>query len=234
MHLSSRRMSHDRGQDQGSVTDRGQDRGQARVTDRNQGRGQAAGAFFGWRLRSHRIYPVLLAVGLWLLLAVGLWLLPAAQAVAAEPAPRPLVVAFHALEGRPERQFMQEVIERWNSQHPEMTAVLAAPPTDETANPLRNLIKPALGEGPEVPVDLSTIPDLLDSFGANFAVYAWAGAILPLNESNRPLVANEVLQDFLPSVLLQGIYEADGLIYSLAPSDNGVGLWGAAVAAAEN
>ncbi|MCX8501889.1 MAG: extracellular solute-binding protein [Alphaproteobacteria bacterium] len=160
--------------------------------------------------------------GLW----VGFGLHAPASLMAAENEVKPLVVAYHAPANRPERLFMQEVIERWNSQHPDMLAVLAEPPADETISPLRNLIKPALGEAPEGFTLPTNIPDLVDNFGANFAVYAWASAILPLNETGRPLIGNEVLQDFLPSVLLQGIYEADGLIYSLAPSDNGVGLWG--------
>lgn len=64
------------------------------------------------------------------------------------------------------------------------------------------------------------LPDLLDFDGPNLQAFAYAGYMRPIDD----LVSDELLADFLPSIIAQGSY--DGRLYSLGQYDAGLGIWG--------
>ncbi len=63
------------------------------------------------------------------------------------------------------------------------------------------------------------LPCLLDFDGPNLYNYAWAGYLRPIDE----YVSDELLGDFLPSIIDQGTYA--GSLYSLGTFDSGLGIW---------
>jgi len=64
------------------------------------------------------------------------------------------------------------------------------------------------------------LPCLLQIDGPFLAEFAWPGDLRPLDD----FVSKELLADLLPSIRAQGTY--DGHLYSIAPYENGLGLWG--------
>lgn len=64
------------------------------------------------------------------------------------------------------------------------------------------------------------LPDLLDFDGPFLYNYAWAGHLIPIDD----YVPQEMLDDFLPSIIAQGTY--DGQLWSLGQFDSGLAIWG--------
>jgi multiple sugar transport system substrate-binding protein len=64
-----------------------------------------------------------------------------------------------------------------------------------------------------------TLPCLLEFDGPLLAEFAWPGYLQPIDKFVPP----EMLNDFLPSIVMQGRYQ--GRLYSLAQYDSGFGLW---------
>lgn len=65
-----------------------------------------------------------------------------------------------------------------------------------------------------------TLPCVLELDGPQLAEMAWPQYLQPIDRFVTP----ELLNDFLPSIVAQGIYQ--GRLYSLGQYDSGVGLWG--------
>jgi multiple sugar transport system substrate-binding protein len=64
------------------------------------------------------------------------------------------------------------------------------------------------------------LPCLLDFDGPFLYNYAWSGYLLPLDK----YVSDEMKNDFLPSIIAQGMYA--GSLYSLGTFDSGLSIWG--------
>ena len=65
-----------------------------------------------------------------------------------------------------------------------------------------------------------TLPCVLDFDGPLLAEYAWPHYFLPIDQ----FVPQEMLNDFLPSIVAQGSYQ--GRLFSLGQFESGVVLWG--------
>lgn len=66
------------------------------------------------------------------------------------------------------------------------------------------------------------LPDVLDLDGPTMANFVWNGWLIPLDR----YITEDLKEDFLPSIIAQGIYPPDGKIYALGMVDSGLALWG--------
>ncbi len=64
------------------------------------------------------------------------------------------------------------------------------------------------------------LPDVLEFDGPNLANYAWKGILVPI----EGMVSQELQNDLLPSIIMQGTY--NDKLYALGAFDSGLGLYG--------
>ncbi|NOK62608.1 MAG: sugar ABC transporter substrate-binding protein [Chloroflexi bacterium AL-W] len=114
---------------------------------------------------------------------------------------------YHSGQGG-EREALNTSIENFTSENPNITIDLVELP-DGSYNDQVNAAALA-----------NDLPCLLDFDGPNLYNYAWSGYLIPLDEY---VDAAGIRDDFLPSILEQGIYNDQ--LYSLGQFDSGLGFY---------
>jgi len=121
-----------------------------------------------------------------------------------------------------------EITVWWHTGQPSELAIITA--IVEEFNAKQNEIRVKLVNIPEAEYTAQVraaglagkLPDVLDLDGPTMANFVWNGWLIPLN----PYLTDELLSDFLPSIIAQGTYPPDGKIYALGQVDSGLALWG--------
>lgn len=120
-----------------------------------------------------------------------------------------LTIWHHGGRGGDERAVMEDLVKAWNAANPSATAELVLLPEG------------SYNEQVQAAALAGQLPDLLDFDGPNYANYAWAGYLQPLNG----LLSQAVIDNALPSIIQQGTYAPDGKLYSIGQFDSGLALW---------
>lgn len=129
------------------------------------------------------------------------------QGEAAMEGPIEIEVWNHSGKG-PERDALDATIQNFNDMQDELQVNLTRLPEGSYNEQV---------SGAALSGDL---PDLLDFDGPFLYNYAWAGHLIPIDD----YVPQEMLDDFLPSIIAQGTY--DGRLWSLGQFDSGLAIWG--------
>ncbi|MDR1612124.1 MAG: sugar ABC transporter substrate-binding protein [Planctomycetota bacterium] len=120
-----------------------------------------------------------------------------------------LKVWHHGGRVQAERETIEGILREWSRLNPDYPAEYVLLPEG------------AYNEQVQAAALANRLPDLLDFDASNYANYAWAGYLEPLNRYYPP----EFFERFLPSILEQGLYAPDGQYYSLGWFDSGTGMW---------
>ena len=121
----------------------------------------------------------------------------------------PTRIVIWSPEGTPEeRVYFSGLVEQFNAEHPDIVV-------EEVVIP-----NAAYTEQLNAGVMTSDVGDILYFDGPNLYNYAWSGTIVPLDD----YVSDEMLADFLPSIIEQGTY--NGQLYALGQMDSAIAIWG--------
>lgn len=116
-------------------------------------------------------------------------------------------VWFHSGKGE-ERQVLDAQVEAFNKQYAGKIKIDAVRLPEGSYN---DQVQAAALAG--------DLPCLLDFDGPFLYNYAWSGYLMPLDK----YVSKEMKDDFLPSIIAQGMYA--GKLYSLGTFDSGLAIW---------
>lgn len=141
--------------------------------------------------------------------ALAILLLLAACSIDEGGQQRPLVLTAWAHAGQAaERDALLALVRRFNGSHDDVRVDLTLIP--EGGYNAQVQAAAAAGD----------LPDLLEFDGPFLYNYVWQRHLLPL----AALLPQELLDDLLPTIRLQGSYQ--GRLYALGQFDSGLGLWG--------
>jgi multiple sugar transport system substrate-binding protein len=121
-------------------------------------------------------------------------------------------VWFHA-GASPQRLVAQEGLETFNATRKDIRVELIELPEGDYNEQVQRAASGAAIAG--------NLPCLLDFDGPYVYSYVWSGFLLPLDD----YVSQDMKDDFLPTILAQGIYQ-NGKLYSLGQYDAGLAIWG--------
>lgn len=128
------------------------------------------------------------------------------EGAAEQEGPIEIEVWNHSGKG-PEREALDATIQKFNDMQ------------DEIQVNLTRLPEGSYNEQVSAAALSGDLPDLLDFDGPNLYNYAWSGHLIPIDE----YVPQDMLDDFIPSIIEQGTY--DGKLWSLGQFDSGLALW---------
>jgi multiple sugar transport system substrate-binding protein len=148
----------------------------------------------------------LLVTTIVLVCAAGM-LFAGGQGEAEMEGPVEIEVWNHSGKG-PEREALDATIQAFNEQQ------------DQVQANLTRLPEGSYNEQVSAAALSGDLPGALDFDGPFLYNYAWAGHLIPIDD----YVPQEMLDDFLPSIIAQGTY--DGQLWSLGQFDSGLAIWG--------
>ncbi len=137
--------------------------------------------------------------------AIGLLCLATCAAQAGET----LKVWHHGGRVQQERESIERILKDWSAENPDYPAEYVLLPEG------------AYNEQVQAAAMANQLPDLLDFDASNYANYAWAGYLVPLND----YYPASFFERFIPSILDQGRYDPDGKYYSLGWFDSATCIW---------
>ncbi len=108
-----------------------------------------------------------------------------------------------------ERESVEAILREWTKLNPDYPAEYVLLPEG------------AYNEQVQAAAMANQLPDLLDFDASNYANYAWAGYLEPLNK----FFPAKWFERFLPSILDQGRYAPDGQYYSIGWFDSATCIW---------
>ncbi|MDR3211152.1 MAG: sugar ABC transporter substrate-binding protein [Planctomycetota bacterium] len=118
-------------------------------------------------------------------------------------------VWHHGGRVQQERESIEAILKEWSAKNPDYPAEYILLPEG------------AYNEQVQAAAMAGQLPDLLDFDASNYANYAWAGYLEPLNA----FFPDSWFKRFLPSILDQGRYAPDGKYYSIGWFDSATCIW---------
>lgn len=118
-------------------------------------------------------------------------------------------VWHHGGRVQQERESVENILKEWSKLNPDYPAEYVLLPEG------------AYNEQVQAAAMAGQLPDLLDFDASNYANYAWAGYLEPLND----FYPAAWFDRFLPSIQDQGRYAPDGKFYSIGWFDSATCIW---------